>query len=76
MDQAKYGIQYHNYPNLIALRVACPCKSTHLDLVKYESLLPIKFDLPMKGFCLHHEKILIVSQMSKNKRESNIMARL
>ena len=35
---------------------AYPYKSKHKDLVDYESSLPIKFDVPMKGFCLYHLK--------------------
>jgi hypothetical protein len=35
---------------------AYPYKSKYEDLVRYESLLPAKFDLPMKGFCLYHQK--------------------
>ena len=31
-------------------------KSKHKDLVDYESSLPLKFDVPMKGFCLYHLK--------------------
>jgi hypothetical protein len=31
-------------------------KSKHRDLVDYESSLPLKFDMPMKGFCLYHLK--------------------
>jgi hypothetical protein len=31
-------------------------KSKSEDLVDYESSLPAKFDLPMKGFCLYHQK--------------------
>src|SRR5215831_10648655 len=35
---------------------AYPYKSKSEDLVGYESSLPAKFDLPMKGFCLYHQK--------------------
>ena len=35
---------------------AYPYKSRSKDLVDYESSLPVKFDLPMKGFCLYHQK--------------------
>jgi hypothetical protein len=42
---------------------AYPYKSKSDDLVDYESSLPAKFDLPMKGFCLYHEDF----QMSKNE---------
>ena len=35
---------------------AYPYKSKSQDLVDYESSLPTKFDLPMKGFCLYHQK--------------------
>jgi hypothetical protein len=36
---------------------AYPHKSKHKDLVDYESSLPAKYDdVPMKGFCLYHEK--------------------
>jgi len=35
---------------------AYPHKSKSKDLVNYESSLPIKYDLPMKGFCLYHKK--------------------
>ncbi|MGC2573698.1 MAG: MEDS domain-containing protein [Candidatus Nitrosopolaris sp.] len=34
---------------------AYPYKSKSEDLVDYESSLPAKFDLPMKGFCLYHQ---------------------
>ena len=36
---------------------AYPHQSKHKDLVDYESSLPTKFnDVPMKGFCLYHQK--------------------
>jgi hypothetical protein len=35
---------------------AYPYKSKSEDLVDYESSLPAKFDLPMKAFCLYHQK--------------------
>ncbi|MGA9154551.1 MAG: MEDS domain-containing protein, partial [Candidatus Nitrosopolaris sp.] len=35
---------------------AYPYKSKYKDLVDYELSLPMKFDLPMKGFCLYHQK--------------------
>jgi hypothetical protein len=35
---------------------AYPHKSKHDDLVDYESSLPTKYDVPMKGFCLYHQK--------------------
>jgi archaellum biogenesis ATPase FlaH len=35
---------------------AYPYKSRSEDLVDYESSLPAKFDLSMKGFCLYHQK--------------------
>jgi hypothetical protein len=35
---------------------AYPYKSKSQGLVDYESLLPAKYDLPMKGFCLYHQK--------------------
>ena len=35
---------------------AYPHKSKHKDLVDYESSLPTKYNVPMKGFCLYHQK--------------------
>lgn len=35
---------------------AYPYKSKYKELVKYELSLPTKFGLPMKGFCLYHQK--------------------
>jgi len=36
---------------------AYPHQSKHKDIVDYESSLPTKYDdVPMKGFCLYHEK--------------------
>ena len=36
---------------------AYPHQSKHKDLVDYESSLPAKFDnVPMKGFCLYHQR--------------------
>ena len=36
---------------------AYPHKSKHKDLVDYESSLPAKYDdVPMKGFCLYHQR--------------------
>ena len=35
---------------------AYPYKSRYKDLVDYESSLPIKYNVPMKGFCLYHQK--------------------
>jgi hypothetical protein len=35
---------------------AYPYKSKYKELVKYELSLPTKYDLPMKGFCLYHQK--------------------
>lgn len=31
-------------------------KSKSKDLIDYESSLPTKYDVPMKGFCLYHQK--------------------
>ena len=47
---------------------AYPYKSKSEDLVDYESSLPAKFDLPMKGFCLYHQKDFdIFSREQKQK---------
>jgi MEDS: MEthanogen/methylotroph, DcmR Sensory domain len=35
---------------------AYPYKSKYKDLVDYELSLPTKYDVPMKGFCLYHQK--------------------
>jgi MEDS: MEthanogen/methylotroph, DcmR Sensory domain len=35
---------------------AYPHKSKYKDLVDYELSLPTKYDVPMKGFCLYHQK--------------------
>jgi hypothetical protein len=35
---------------------AYPHKSKYNELVDYELSLPTKFDVPMKGFCLYHQK--------------------
>jgi hypothetical protein len=35
---------------------AYPYKSKYKELVDYELSLPTKYDVPMKGFCLYHEK--------------------
>lgn len=35
---------------------AYPHKSRYKDLVDYESSLPTKYHVPMKGFCLYHQK--------------------
>jgi len=35
---------------------AYPYKSQSDDLVDYESSLPTKYDVPLKGFCLYHQK--------------------
>jgi hypothetical protein len=36
---------------------AYPHQSKHKDIVDYESSLPTKYDdVPMKGFCLYHQK--------------------
>jgi hypothetical protein len=35
---------------------AYPYKCKSNDLVNYESSLPTKYDVPMKGFCLYHQK--------------------
>jgi hypothetical protein len=35
---------------------AYPHKSKYKDIVDYESSLPTKYDVPMKGFCLYHHK--------------------
>ena len=35
---------------------AYPYKSQSDDLVDYESSLPIKYDVSLKGFCLYHQK--------------------
>jgi len=47
---------------------AYPYKSKSEDLVRYESSLPAKFDLPMKAFCLYHQKDFdIFSREQKQK---------
>ena len=47
---------------------AYPYKSKSEDLVGYESSSPAKFDLPMKGFCLYHQKDFdIFSREQKQK---------
>jgi hypothetical protein len=47
---------------------AYPYKSKSEELVGYESSLPAKFDLPMKGFCLYHQKDFdIFSREQKQK---------
>ncbi len=33
-----------------------PHKSIYKDLVDYEISLPTKYDMPIKGFCLYHQK--------------------
>jgi MEDS: MEthanogen/methylotroph, DcmR Sensory domain len=35
---------------------AYPYKSKYKDLVDYELSLPTKYDVPMRGFCLYHQK--------------------
>jgi DcmR-like sensory protein len=35
---------------------AYPHKSRYKELVDYESSLPTKYQVPMKGFCLYHQK--------------------
>jgi hypothetical protein len=35
---------------------AYPHKSMYKDLVDYEISLPTKYDMPIKGFCLYHQK--------------------
>ena len=35
---------------------AYPHKSLYKNIVDYESSLPMKYDAPMKGFCLYHQK--------------------
>ena len=35
---------------------AYPYKSKYKDLVDYELSLPTKYNVPMKGFCLYHQK--------------------
>jgi hypothetical protein len=35
---------------------AYPHKSKYNDLVDYELSLPTKYDVPLKGFCLYHQK--------------------
>ena len=35
---------------------AYPHKSMYKDLVDYELSLPTKYDVPIKGFCLYHQK--------------------
>ncbi len=42
--------------SVIADLGAYPHKSMYKDLVDYELSLPTKYDDPMKGFCLYHQK--------------------
>jgi hypothetical protein len=42
--------------SILADMSAFPYKGKCKDLVDYESSLPPKFDVPMKGFCLYHKK--------------------
>jgi hypothetical protein len=46
---------------------AYPHKSKYKDLVDYELSLSTKYDVPMKDFACTTKRILITSQMSKNK---------
>jgi hypothetical protein len=53
---ANYSKMGKNGLSVIADLGAYPHKSKYKDLVDYESSLPTKYHVPMKGFCLYHQK--------------------
>jgi hypothetical protein len=56
-DLANYARQIgKNCFSILSDMGAYPYKSKSNDLVNYESSLPRKYDVPMKGFCLYHKK--------------------
>jgi len=52
-NYAKMG---KNGVSVLADLGAYPHKSKYNDLVDYELSLPTKYDVPLKGFCLYHQK--------------------
>jgi hypothetical protein len=54
---ANYALQIgKNCLSVLADMGAYPYKSMYKDLVDYESSLPTKYNMPLKGFCLYHQK--------------------
>ena len=52
-NYAKMG---KNGVSVLADLGAYPHKSMYNDLVDYESSLPTQYNMPLKGFCLYHQK--------------------
>jgi hypothetical protein len=73
---ANYVIQIgKNCLSVLADMGAYPYKCKSKDLVDYESSLPSKYDVPMKGFCLYHKKDFDKFSDEQQQKLLNIMAR-